>query len=215
MTEKPASAAASESGPTIIKKYANRRLYNTATSSYVTLEHLCQMVREGQDFGVHDAKTGEDITQQVLTQIIVEEESKGQSLLPIGFLRQIIRLYGDSMQSFVPRYLECSMDSFSRNQGALREQLEKAFGGAFPFGELERLGRQNMALFQRALAMFTPFSLGEPASAGELAANGAGGTTSPAGAGEGAEELLALRKRLNEMQDQLDRLSRSRDDKRH
>lgn len=140
-----------------IKKYANRRLYNTATSSYVTLDHLCQMVKDGLDFVVYDAKTGEDITRSVLTQIIVEEESKGQNLLPISFLRQLIGFYGDNMQWMVPRYLEYSMQSFSRNQEQMRDYFQNTLGGMFPFGRLEEVGKQNMAMFERAMRMFSPF----------------------------------------------------------
>src|SRR5690606_30237171 len=121
----------------VIKKYANRRLYNTATSSYVTLDHLCEMVKEGKEFVVHDAKTNEDITRSVLTQIIFEEEGKGQNLLPIKFLRQLIRFYGDSLQGFVPSYLELSMDSFAREQEKLRNRLASAFGGRERLGQFE------------------------------------------------------------------------------
>jgi polyhydroxyalkanoate synthesis repressor PhaR len=195
--------------PITIKKYANRRLYNTATSSYVTLEHLSQMVRDGQEFVVHDAKTGENITHQVLTQIIVEEEAKGQTMLPIGFLRQLIRLYGDSLQAFVPRYLEYSMDTFSRNQSQIREQLERAFGGMFPFGEMERLSRQNFAMFQRAMSMFTPFAQGAGGGTDSGGVNGASG----AGGGENSEreDIATLKERLNQMQAELDRLARRRE----
>ncbi len=151
--------AASGTGPAIkIKKYANRRLYNTATSSYVTLENLCQMVKDGQDFVVEDAKTGEDITRSVLTQIIFEEESKtGQNLLPIGFLRRLISFYGDSLQSLVPSYLDVSMASFQRNQEHMRQYMAEAFGEMFPFRSLEEMGRQNISMFQRAMTMFNPF----------------------------------------------------------
>ena len=145
--------------PTIIKKYANRRLYNTATSCYVTLEHLCQMVKDGIDFVVYDAKSGDDITRSVLTQIIVEEESKGQNLLPISFLRQLIGLYGNNMQWMVPRYLDMSMSSFSQNQEKMQQVLNDAFGGLFPFsGSLEEMGKQNVAMFERTMKMFTQFS---------------------------------------------------------
>jgi polyhydroxyalkanoate synthesis repressor PhaR len=150
--------------PITIKKYANRRLYNTATSSYVTLDHLAQMVKEGTDFVVYDAKSGEDITRSVLTQIIVEEESKGgQNLLPIGFLRQLIGFYGDSLGGLVPRYLEHSMQSFATNEHQMRQVMEKALDGLFPFGQLEEVGKQNMAFFESAMKMFTPnfFQLGE------------------------------------------------------
>src|SRR5438309_10145222 len=143
--------------PITIKKYANRRLYNTGTSTYVTLEDLAGMVKAGEDFIVHDAKTGEDITRQVLAQIIFEQENKeGQSLLPIAFLRQLIRFYGDSLQMLVPRYLEVSIDSLTREQEKFREQMTQAFGT--PLGALEDQVRRNMEIFERAFAMFTPFA---------------------------------------------------------
>ncbi len=142
-------------GPVIIKKYANRRLYNTQTSSYVTLDHLAAMVKDGTEFEVQDARTGEDITRSVLTQIIFEEEAKGQSLLPIKFLRQLIRFYGDSLQTFVPGYLDMSMESFTRNQGAMRDRIAEALGGGNQM--IENMTRQNLALFENAMAMFTPF----------------------------------------------------------
>jgi polyhydroxyalkanoate synthesis repressor PhaR len=145
-------------GPIIIKKYANRRLYNTQTSSYVTLEHLCDMVKEGVDFEVRDARTGEDITRQVLAQIIFEEENKGgQHLLPIQFLRQLIRFYGDSLQAFVPSYLELSMESFTKNQQEMREKFQEAFGNKFGFKDFEKMSRQNIEMFERAMRMFSPF----------------------------------------------------------
>lgn len=142
----------------VIKKYANRRLYNTATSSYVTLDHLCEMVKQGQDFVVHDAKTGEDITRSVLAQIIFEEEGKsGQNLLPIKFLRQLIRFYGDSLQGFIPSYLELSMDTFAREQEKLRAKIATAFGGNTRLGHFEEQIRQNFAMFDSAMRMFSPF----------------------------------------------------------
>lgn len=143
-------------GPVVIKKYANRRLYNTQTSSYVTLDHLAAMVKEGTEFEVQDARTGEDITRSVLTQIIFEEEAKGQNLLPIKFLRQLIRFYGDSLQAFVPGYLDMSMDSFTKNQGAMRDRIAEALGGGNQM--VENLTRQNLQLFENAMAMFTPFT---------------------------------------------------------
>jgi polyhydroxyalkanoate synthesis repressor PhaR len=149
--------------PVVIKKYANRRLYNTATSSYVTLDDLSRMVKEGSEFVVYDAKTGEDITRAVLTQIIVEEEQKGQNLLPISFLRQLISLYGDSMQWLVPRYLEHAMSTFAHNQEQMRKNLQEAFGGLFPFGPLEEMGKQNLALFEKTMKMFSPFPAVNPA----------------------------------------------------
>src|SRR6266700_4733377 len=144
-----------EAKPVVVKKYANRRLYNTATSSYVTLEDLARMIKEGGDFVVQDAKTGEDLTRSVMTQIIVEQEQKGQNLLPISFLRQLISFYGDSMQFLVPGYLEQTMVAFARNQEQMRKNLQATFG-IFPFGQLEEIGKQNMTLFERALQMLAP-----------------------------------------------------------
>ncbi|MCZ8376408.1 MAG: polyhydroxyalkanoate synthesis repressor PhaR [Beijerinckiaceae bacterium] len=164
--------------PTVIKKYANRRLYHTGTSSYVTLEDLALMVRQGEEFQVTDAKTGEDITRSVLTQIIFEQENKGQFLLPIAFLRQLIQFYGDNMQALVPRYLEFSLGQFMADQQKLREQFAKGFGtNAFTagaFGQnpmaaaMEEQVRNNMAIFQEAMRAFTPFA---PPKAGETEAD--------------------------------------------
>src|SRR5512134_745203 len=152
--------------PVIIKKYANRRLYNTGTSTYVTLEDLAGMVKAGEDFVVYDAKSGDDITRSVLTQIIFEQENKegGQNLLPIAFLRQLIRFYGDSMQMLVPRYLEVSIDSLTREQEKFRNHMAQAFGVG-GFGALEDQVRRNMEMFERTFAMFAPFARregGEP-----------------------------------------------------
>ena len=146
--------------PVVVKKYANRRLYNTATSSYVTLDDLAKLIKEGGDFVAHDAKTGEDITRSVLTQIIVEQEQKGQNLLPISFLRQLISFYGDSMQFLVPGYLEHAMGAFGRNQDQMRKSLQATFG-IFPFGQFEEMGKQNIALFERALKMLSPYGRDE------------------------------------------------------
>jgi polyhydroxyalkanoate synthesis repressor PhaR len=146
--------------PIVIKKYANRRLYNTAKSTYVTLDHLAQMVRDGQDFVVNDAKSGEDITRGVLAQIIFEEEAKGQTMLPANFLRQLIRLYGDTLQGFVPGYLEASMETFSRNQEAMREQVRQAFEANPALANFEALARSNMEWFENAMRMFAPFATG-------------------------------------------------------
>jgi polyhydroxyalkanoate synthesis repressor PhaR len=137
----------------VIKKYANRRLYNTQTSSYVTLDHLCEMVKQGVDFEVRDARSNDDITRSVLTQIIFEEEAKGQSLLPIRFLRQLIRFYGDSMQAFVPGYLDMSMESFVRNQEEMKGRIAQAFGSGNH--ATETLSSQNLALFEHAMQIFT------------------------------------------------------------
>ena len=142
--------------PVVVKKYANRRLYNTATSSYVTLDDLARMIKDGGDFVAYDAKTGEDLTRQVLTQIIVEQEQKGQNLLPISFLRQLISLNGDSMQFLVPGYLEQAMLAFAQNQEQIRRNLQATFG-IFPFGQFEEMSKQHMALFERALRMLTPY----------------------------------------------------------
>ena len=150
-----------EAKPVVVKKYANRRLYNTATSSYVTLDDLAKLIKEGGDFVAHDAKTGEDITRSVLTQIIVEQEQKGgQNLLPTSFLRQLIGFYGDSMQFLVPGYLEQAMIAFARNQEQMRKNLQATFG-IFPFGQFEEMGKQNMALFERALKMLSPYGRDE------------------------------------------------------
>ena len=144
-----------------IKKYANRRLYNTSTSSYVTLDHLAAMVKEGTNFNVYDAKTGEDLTHTILTQIIVEEESKdGQNLLPINFLRQLIGFYGKNMQWLVPKYLDSSMQSLTENQEKFRSYVQNAFGGIFPFGGMDEISKQNVAMFEKTMQMFAPFSEG-------------------------------------------------------
>jgi len=156
-------------GPIIIKKYANRRLYNTQTSTYVTLDHLCEMVEEGVEFEVRDARTGEDITRQVLAQIIFDEENKGQHLLPIQFLRQLIRFYGDSLQAFVPSYLEMSMENFTKNQQEMREKFAEALSGKLTFKDFEQMTRQNVQMFERAVRMFSPFGGG--AGWGSEAAN--------------------------------------------
>jgi polyhydroxyalkanoate synthesis repressor PhaR len=181
----------------IIKKYANRRLYNTASSSYVTLDHLAEMVRQGTDFVVYDAKTNEDITRSVLTQIIFEEESRGQNLLPIQFLRQLIRFYGDSMQSLLPTYLEMSLDAFTRQQEQFRGQFSQAFGAAPGGSFFDEQVRQNLALFDRAMKMFSPFAYArseEPAK--------------PAPQPERKDESLAeLKRQVEEMRAQLQKLS--------
>jgi polyhydroxyalkanoate synthesis repressor PhaR len=192
--------------PVTIKKYANRRLYNTGTSSYVTLEDLATMVKAGEDFVVYDAKSGEDITRSVLAQIIFEQENKeGQNLLPINFLRQLIRFYGDSMQMLVPRYLEVSIESLTREQEKFRQQIAQAFGGG-PFGALEDQARRNMEIFERTFAMFTPFAKRE----GQAAE--ADKTPRPAGAG-GGEEIDDLKRQMEEMQQRLNRLSDKDKDK--
>jgi len=167
-----ASAAQTHAGndnkPIVVKKYANRRLYNTASSSYVTLEDLANMIKEGADFAVYDAKTGEEITRSVLTQIIVEQEQKGQNLLPISFLRQLISFYGDSMQFLVPGYLEQAMVAFTRNQEDMRNTM-RATLGIFPFGQFEEMGKKNMALFEQAMKMMSPYGQAQAAASSEPA----------------------------------------------
>jgi polyhydroxyalkanoate synthesis repressor PhaR len=187
-----------------IKKYANRRLYNTATSCYVTLDYLSQLVKSGSDFIVYDAKTGEDITRSVLTHIIVEEEAKGQSLLPVGFLRHLISFYGDSLQVVVPRYLEQSMQAFARNQQQMRDSLRDAFDGLMPFTSFEEMSKQQLAMFERAMRMFNPFFPDEPAAGEER------GEPEPA---VRDSEIDELRSRLNSIQKQLDELVGQKSDK--
>jgi polyhydroxyalkanoate synthesis repressor PhaR len=197
-----APVASSDSNDAIIiKKYANRRLYNTARSSYVTLDHLAEMVREGQDFLVRDAKTGDDITRSVLTQIIFEEEGKGASMLPTNFLRQIISLYGDSLQSVVPGYLEASMETFTRHQEEMRTQVSRMFGTAPGIENLEAMTRKNMEWFDQAMRMFSPFKAA--GSAVPLRRAEEGKTETPAR----TDDLNALKTQLEVMQAQLDKLS--------
>ena len=193
---------AAQKTPITIKKYANRRLYNTETSSYVTLDHLCHMVQDGVDFVVYDAKTGEDITRSVLTQIIVEEEAKGQNLLPINFLRQLISFYGHSMQWMVPSYLEQMMNALSENQDRLRQSMQDAFGGMFPFGGLEAMGMQNMAAFEQAVRLFSPFNHEGPAPHKDApeARDDAGD----------AELLERLKAQVDHLQKQLESLTNSK-----
>jgi polyhydroxyalkanoate synthesis repressor PhaR len=175
-------------GPVIIKKYANRRLYNTESSSYITLDHLAAMTREGRDFKVVDAKTDEDITHNVLTQIIMEEEQRGQTMLPVNFLRQLIAMYGDSMQAMVPGYLEASMDSFRRNQ----EQFKSAVEGAFANSPFAEIAKRNMQMFEAAAKAFKPGGLAEP-------------TAPAAGQGQG-EDVAALKAELARLQEKIEKL---------
>ena len=192
--------------PISVKKYANRRLYNTGTSTYVTLEDLAAMVKTGEDFVVYDAKTGEDITRSVLAQIIFEQENKeGQSLLPITFLRQLIRFYGDSMQMLVPSYLEFSIDKLTSEQQKFREQITTAFGGPLAeptrqvFQSLEDQTRKNMQMFRQALAMFNPFALGSSSSAAE---------PNPAGVKSSPSDIDDLKRQLEDMRERLDGLAK-------
>ena len=205
--------AESQSEPIIIKKYANRRLYNTDTSSYVTLEDLAEMVRAERDFNVHDAKTGDDLTHAVLTQIIVEQESKGQNLLPIGFLRQLIRFYGDSIEQLVPSYLEFSLDSLTREQDRYRKQMEDALG-AQPFDVVQQQVRNNFAMFEKAMGAFTPFSstMGTNETAtqdGNSQTEKAPDTSKPAAETElKPADIETLKAELTAMQDKLDQLTK-------
>lgn len=206
MAETKTRAKRGEGDRVIIKKYANRRLYNTATSSYVTLDNLSDMVREGVDFVVFDAKSGDDITRGVLAQIIFEEESRGQNLLPIQFLRQLIGFYGDSMQNLLPTYLEMSLDGFAKQQERFRSQFSQAFGAAPGIGFFDEQVSQNLAMFDRAMRMFSPFS---------FANNGAAATGAPANPASGtsaepardSDEVRELRDQMAAMKAQIDRLA--------
>ena len=186
---------AKPSAETVIKKYANRRLYNTATSSYVTLDYLSDMVKNGDDFVVIDAKSGDDITHSVLTQIIFEEENKGNNLLPIQFLRQLIKFYGDSLQNFVPSYLEASMNAFSKNQKGMRDNIGQSFTGAPGYALLEEVSRKNMELFSQTMSMFMPenkTSTHQNAAAEETQ----------------SDEIDALKLQLSALQRQLDNIEK-------
>jgi polyhydroxyalkanoate synthesis repressor PhaR len=192
--------------PTVIKKYANRRLYHTGTSTYVTLDDLARMVKDGEDFVVTDAKTGEDITRAVLGQIIFEQENRGQHLLPIAFLRQLIRFYGDQMQAVLPSYLECSLQSFAKNQDELREQMTRAFKGD-PLGAMEEQARRNMEMFSEAMRMWMPFGAGTPAAHPGPPQNSGGGAGGAKGGQAGKDEIDALRRQLAEMQKTIDTIA--------
>jgi polyhydroxyalkanoate synthesis repressor PhaR len=194
----------------VIQKYANRRLYNKASSTYITLEDLSTMVKEGIDFVVYDAKTNEDITRKVLTQIIFEEESRGQNLLPIQFLRQLIRFYGDSMQAFLPSYLELSLESFIGQQERMRKQLGSLTPGTGFGTAYEEQIRQNLALFDRAMKMFSPFAF--PTAETQAAAPAPAPASAPKAAAEpppAADDTLSeLKKQMEAMQAQLAALSK-------
>ena len=180
--------------PVVIKKYANRRLYNTESSSYITLDHLATMTRQGRDFQVFDARSGEDITRSVLTQIVMEEESSGQTMLPVPFLRQIIAMYGDSMQGMVPHYLEASMAAFSENQNKFRDAALKPF---------EQMAKQNLALFQAASEMLSSNALAKARPAPNSVSPAA-----PAPTSESDSEMLALKAQLAALQARLDGLAK-------
>jgi polyhydroxyalkanoate synthesis repressor PhaR len=191
----PAPDSKAAEPPVVVKKYANRRLYDTRSSCYITLDNLAAMVRQGQDFVVYDAKTGEDITRSVLTQIIVEEEGKGRSLLPIAFLRQLISFYGDQMQSLVPKYLEEAMAAFAQQQEQFRSTMQKTMGSVgslFPLGNMEEVGRQNMAMMERAFSLFNPFY--RPGN----------DARTPNAAGETTAEITALRAEVERLKQALE-----------
>ena len=223
MAEQAVPEGGPKPAPVVIKKYANRRLYNTATSAYVTLEHLSQMVKDKTDFVVYDAKTGDEITRSVLTQIIFEEESKGgQTLLPIPFLRQLISFYGDSLQGVVPQYLEMSMSQFARNQEQMRSYMQNAFGFN-PFQQFETMGKQNMAMFEKAMRVFNPFHPGQPGSGqpgsgqpgqaqpmtnGQDAPKPEAPSAAPAAAPKEEVVIDDLKRKLDELQNQLALLSK-------
>jgi polyhydroxyalkanoate synthesis repressor PhaR len=190
----------------VVKKYANRRLYNTATSSYVTLDDLSKMVRAGDHFVVYDAKSGDDLTRSILTQIILEEDSKGRNLLPINFLRSVIGFYDDSLRAFLPRYLELSMENFARNQEQIRRYIEGTLGRFFPMGPFEDMARQNMALFQRAATMLNPLQGGTengdlalPAAAPPEAEEAAGTSPTSHQIKELNEKIEDLRKQISDL----------------
>lgn len=199
-----------KAGAITIKKYANRRLYNTATSCYVTLDYLSQLVKTGAEFIVYDAKTGEDITRSVLTHIIVEEEAKGHSLLPVSFLRHLISFYGDSLQVLVPRYLEHVMQAFALNQQNMREGMRETFDGLMPFGRFEEMSKQQMALFERAMQMFNPFFSDESHGSGK---QGSGKNETAADAAPAERQIDELRGRLNSIRKELDALAAERGQK--
>ena len=183
--------------PVVIKKYANRRLYNTASSNYVTLEHLCQMVKDDAEFVVLDAK-GNDITRSVLTQIIVEEEAKGENLLPLNFLRQLISFYGDNMQRMLlPHYLEYSIDAFTKNREEIKKYMEGTFGKIFPFGQFEQMGKQNLKMFEQAMRMFAPFEAPDAQRVAELAAT----------KDTGSADMKLLQQQLDALQAQLNKMT--------
>lgn len=210
MADKKSEGGKTRDGMVVIKKYANRRLYNTATSAYVTLDDLARMVREGVEFVVYDAKTNDDLTRQILTQIIFEEESRGEALLPVQFLRQLIGFYGNSMQAVLPSYLEMSLDSFTRQQEQLRGQFTRAFAAAPGGGLMEEAVRQNMAMFERAMKMFPGFAYGraegQPA---EAPAPESRSEAKPDPAAEGAA-LDEMRRQMDEMRAQIDRLAQAK-----
>jgi len=197
----------------VIKKYANRRLYNTSTSAYVTLEDLARMVREGVEFVVYDARTNEELTRQILTQIIFEEESRGEALLPVQFLRQLIGFYGNQMQGVLPGYLELSLENFARQQEQFRSQMTRAFGSGPGANLMEEAVKQNMAMFERALKMFPGFGYAAAENAQEAAAPPPPPPPSPAKAPSSEEALTEMRAQMEEMRAQIERLAHAKSGK--
>ena len=197
----------------VIKKYANRRLYNTETSTYVTLDDLASMVRSDRDFVVYDAKTGDDLTHSVLTQIIVEQENRqgGQTLLPVPFLRQLIRFYDDSIGRMVPGYLQFSLENLASQQERFRSQFASAFANpAAAFEVCQDLAPKNMAMFEQALSMWTPFTALPGAKRGEEPAPSEKGDKSTPPKKE-ADDLGELKAQLASMQQKIDKLSQDRE----
>ena len=203
--------------PVVVKKYANRRLYNTETSTYVTLDDLAAMVKGERDFVVFDAKTGDDLTHAVLTQIIVDQESqkRGETLLPIPFLRQLIRFYGASIERFVPSYLQASLESLAKEQERFRKQFTGAFTPAGAFEVYQEQARKNLAMFEQAMAMFSPFTHAH--KPGGVAAAKPGeepkvkAAEPAAGAPKKGDDIADLKTQLANMQAQIEKLSRDRE----
>ncbi|MYE00933.1 MAG: polyhydroxyalkanoate synthesis repressor PhaR [Alphaproteobacteria bacterium] len=191
-------ATSKDEAPIRIRKYANRRLYNTASSSYVTLADLAQLVRDGVEFTVEDAKSGEDLTRATLTQIIVDEEQSGANLLPVSLLRHIIAMYRDNTGWMLPTYLERSMEWFAANRDAMRREAERAYGPGLPFGPMDDIGKRNLALFEQAMQFWNPFGARMPEPKEEPPETG--------------DELRAMRDEIARMQERLDALARKRDD---
>lgn len=188
MNETSAKPRRKQEEQTVVKKYANRRLYNTATSIYITLEDLKDMIQTGEDFVVVDAKTNEDITHGVLTQIILEQENKGGNLLPLNFLKSLIGFYGNNVQTAVPQYLEIAMEAFKGNQDRWQDYLKNAFNVATPFGNLTDINRKNMEVFESAIKMMMPFSTGSDSSSSSSAA---------------ASPLADMQKQIRDLQEQI------------
>ncbi len=208
-------------GTVVIKKYANRRLYNTETSTYVTLDDLAEMVRSDRDFTVYDAKTGDDLTHTVLTQIIVDQEARGtHTLLPIPFLRQLIRFYDDQIGRMVPTYLQFSLEALVKEQEKFRNQFANAFGPTAAFEAYQEQARRNMAIFEQAMSMWTPFNAALPKRPEEPAADaksssGSAGTGLPGSqaTGIGRDEIGELRAQLAAMQQKIEQLSQDKSEK--